>query len=151
MERYLKSKLENGVFFEVAEKTSKTMSAIKGKNNKTTELKFRMLLVRNGITGWKRNYSKIKGKPDFYFPSKKIAVFVDGCFWHGCPKCGHIPKTRSEYWETKIRRNKERDILVTKENTEHGILVLRFWEHELKDKENINKIIQSLIRELEGR
>lgn len=136
------------IFFNVSEKTRKTMSAIKSKNNRTTELKLKMLLVKNGISGWKTNYKEIEGTPDFYFINEKIAIYVDGCFWHGCPKCGHIPKIRTEYWERKIENNKKRDLRVTKDNEKDGILVLRIWEHQLKksdDRKVFIKKVQDLI------
>lgn len=148
MERYLKDKLKGCSFSEVSEKTRKVMSAVKGKNNRSTEERLAMLLARNKISGWTRNYLLITGKPDFYFKNEKIAIYVDGCFWHGCPKCGHIPKTRTEYWKAKIEKNKERDLKVTLENEQNGVLVLRFWEHELKNKNGrknaIDKILSSI-------
>ena len=93
-----------------------------------------MLLVRNHLRGWSTNYREIVGKPDFFFKQENVAIFIDGCFWHGCPQCGHIPKTRSDFWKAKITRNKERDMKVTSENEQKGVKVLRFWEHELKNK-----------------
>ncbi|MGD9382298.1 MAG: very short patch repair endonuclease, partial [Candidatus Thorarchaeota archaeon] len=74
---------------------------------------------------------ELKGKPDFFFPEKRVVVFVDGCFWHGCPKCGHVPKTNSAFWRTKIQRNKERDNRTSTLLQEQGFTVIRFWEHEL--------------------
>ena len=133
MEKALREKLRNGKFSEVPATRSKTMSAIKGKGNKTTEIKFRFALVRAGISGWKMNQTDILGKPDFYFPKNKLAVFIDGCFWHGCPKCGHIPKTNTEYWREKITRNKKRDNSTTRKLRYRNFKVLRFWEHELKN------------------
>ena len=105
----------------------------------------KMALVRNKISGWKMNYNNLKGKPDFYFKESNLAVFVDGCFWHGCPKCGHIPKTRSEFWEAKINRNKERDLNNESILKSDGVKVLRFWEHELNKKNNIESIIHKII------
>ncbi len=151
MERYLKNKLKNGTFQNVADKTSKTMSAIKGMNNKTTELCFRMMLARNGVKGWKMNYKSIVGKPDFFFEDRKLAVFIDGCYWHGCPTCGHIPKKHSEFWKAKIKRNQERDKRVTRENEDNGIKVIRFWEHELKSSENRKIVIKNVIKILSRR
>lgn len=66
---------------------SKIMAAIKGRNNKSTELRLRMILVSLGISGWKMQKQGMPGRPDFYFESRKLIIFVDGCFWHGCPKC----------------------------------------------------------------
>ncbi len=132
MEKILKKKLKGGKFSNVPVTRSNTMRSIKGKGNKTTEAKFRMGLVRAGINGWQMHNKKIIGKPDFYFPSLKLAVFIDGCFWHGCPQCGHIPRTNREYWQTKIQRNKSRDLSVTRRLKYRGYKVLRFWEHSLK-------------------
>ena len=148
MEKKLKEYLIDGNFGMVSERRSKTMSAIKGKNNKSTELKLNMAFVRAGICGWNRNYKELPGKPDFYFSNKKLAIFVDGCYWHGCPVCGHIPKTRSEFWKAKIERNKERDEKYNKELAKLGINVIRFWEHELKDKIELEKSINKIKNEL---
>ena len=150
MEKKLKQYLEKGSFFNVSEKRSKTMSAIKGKSNKSTEISLQMALVRREISGWSRNERSLPGKPDFYFDKKKLAIFVDGCFWHGCPICGHIPKTRSDFWRAKIQRNQERDDKVRKELEASGIQVLRFWEHELKNKVSLNKIVNDIIEKLNG-
>jgi len=144
MEKKLKKFLHDGQFKDVPEVRSKTMAAIKSKNNKTTELKLRMLLVRNRISGWKMN-CPLKGTPDFYFSEAKLAVFIDGCYWHGCPKCGHIPKTRTEFWTAKIARNRARDQKITRLLKKQGITVLRFWEHQLKIEKNANSVLSKII------
>jgi DNA mismatch endonuclease (patch repair protein) len=97
--------LVNGSFGNVSETHSRRMGAIRGKGNRTTEVRFRAMLVRAGIRGWTMQTKGIKGKPDFYFPKSKVAVFLDGCFWHGCPKCGHVPSVNRPYWKAKIKRN----------------------------------------------
>ncbi len=132
MERFLKTRLENGRFSDVTAQRSRIMSAIRGKSNRTTELPLKMAFVRAGVKGWVLHPPTICGKPDFYFPAQRIAVFVDGCFWHGCPKCGHIPHTRSAFWEAKIRRNRQRDTNNTRLLASAGIQSFRFWEHELR-------------------
>src|SRR5437660_12586017 len=132
MERFLKSKLENGWFENVSPLRSRTMSAIRGKSNKSTELVLKMAFVRARVKGWVLHPAMICGKPDFYFPKKKLAIFVDGCFWHGCPKCGHIPRTRSIFWQAKISRNRQRDRKTKRLLTASGIRILRIWEHGLK-------------------
>lgn len=76
----------------------------------------------------------LTGTPDFYFPLKGIAVFVDGCFWHGCPKCGHIPKANRSYWRAKLAGNKRRDMRVQTALSEDGIRVVRIWECRLRDE-----------------
>jgi DNA mismatch endonuclease (patch repair protein) len=74
------------------------MSLIRGKGNKQTEQALLALLKRDKITGWRRHLP-LPGKPDFAFTKQKVAVFVDGCFWHGCPKCYTRPKTNRKFWD----------------------------------------------------
>lgn len=76
--------------------------------------------------------SDLPGTPDILFRSAHLAVFVDGCFWHGCRKCGHIPATNSAYWAEKINRNRARDRRVTAQLRQRGFRVIRIWEHQLK-------------------
>ena len=146
MERKLRKTLKGGKFKNVPAVRSKTMSAIRGKNNRTTELCFRMALVRAGINGWETNVEDLVGKPDFFFRKKHIAVFVDGCFWHGCPKCGHFPKTRSSFWKMKILRNKERDKKNRRKLRREGIKVVNIWEHSLHNLRGINSKIKMIIK-----
>lgn len=111
---------------------SELMSRIRSKGNRSTELAMRMALVRAGISGWRLHPKDVTGKPDFVFPVAKVAVFVDGCFWHGCPECGHIPKSNTKYWEEKIRKNTERDQRQRSKLIDEGWIVVRVWEHELQ-------------------
>jgi DNA mismatch endonuclease (patch repair protein) len=92
----------------------------------------RLALVRARLSGWLLHTSGVPGSPDFFFPSARVVVFVDGCFWHGCA-CGHLPATNKKFWNAKIERNRERDRQTTARLEAEGIKVLRFWEHELKD------------------
>ncbi len=96
-------------------------------------MRFRALLVRAGIRGWTMSTKAIKGKPDFYFPDSKVAVFLDGCFWHGCPQCGHVPTVNRPFWKAKIERNQQRDVETDELLRQAGIIAIRFWEHELRD------------------
>jgi DNA mismatch endonuclease (patch repair protein) len=109
------------------------MRAVKGKGNKTTEQAVRLALVREGIDGWIMHPTHVPGKPDFFFPDANLAIFVDGCFWHGCARCGHIPKVNSSFWRAKIERNRKRDAATTKRLKADRVKVLRFWEHEISD------------------
>ncbi len=106
------------------------MSRIRGKNTKP-ELLLRKALWRKGARY--RLHYKIPGRPDIVFVGKRIAVFVDGCFWHGCPEHGVSPKTNAAFWRKKIRGNVERDRRITEELRRDGWTVLRFWEHEVRD------------------
>jgi DNA mismatch endonuclease (patch repair protein) len=106
------------------------MSRIKGKDTKP-EVMLRKQLYARGITGYRIHYN-ILGKPDIVFPKKKIAIFIDGCFWHKCPICFVKPKTRTEFWMKKIESNVKRDKIVKETLEKEGWIVLRFWEHEVK-------------------
>lgn len=108
------------------EKRSKVMASIKGKDTKPELLLWDLLDHRRF-----GRYPRIHGNPDIGNNSRKIAVFVDGCFWHGCPKCYKPPTTRPEYWSSKLKRNIENDRKVSKELAGDGYTVLRFWEHEV--------------------
>lgn len=103
------------------------MSRIRGRGNKDTELALMKLLRWHRITGWRRN-QPIFGKPDFVFHKERVAVFVDGCFWHGCPRHATKPKTNRAYWRSKFDRNKQRDRQVNRCLRENGWHVLRIWE-----------------------
>jgi len=146
MERKLRNKLKGGKFKNVPAVRSKTMAAIRGKNNRATELRLRMALVSAGIRGWETNVEELPGKPDFFFRKKKLAIFVDGCFWHGCPKCGHYPKTRSSFWKMKILRNKERDRKNRENLRRRCIRVVGMWEHSLKTPEKLVLSVERLKR-----
>lgn len=123
-------------------KRSATMSRIRGSGNKDTELRLIQIFRPSGITGWRRG-SKLQGRPDFVFPKLKTAVFVDGCFWHGCPKHATWPKTRAAFWLAKITGNKARDRRVNRELRAKGWKVVRVWEHELRNK-NLPRLLKRL-------
>ena len=114
-------------------KRSEVMSRIRGRGNKNTEVALAKLLRANGITGWRR-HQPVFGKPDFIFREVRLAVFVDGCFWHGCPRHASIPKSNGAFWRRKLAANKARDRLVTRTLRARGWHVLRIWEHELARK-----------------
>jgi DNA mismatch endonuclease (patch repair protein) len=118
-------------------KRSLIMAKVLGRGNRSTELRLLSAFREHGIKGWRRHY-RITGTPDFAFPREKLAVFVDGCFWHGCPKCGRIPSTNSQYWTTKIKRNCERDIAHSRKLKSLGWRVLRVWEHQLSQSKIIS-------------
>jgi DNA mismatch endonuclease (patch repair protein) len=118
--------------FETTKQRSDNMRAIRATSNATTEQRFRGLLVRNSVRGWSVREGSVLGTPDFFFKTQRVAVFVDGCFWHGCPKCGHIPKANSSYWMKKLTHNKKRDSQVSASLRRSGIRVVRIWECELR-------------------
>ena len=127
------------------EKRSDVMSKIKCSGNKSTELKLISVFRDMGITGWRRG-SKMNGKPDFIFPKLKIAVFADGCFWHGHDCRQSNPENNADYWLPKIQRNKERDKEVSEHLQSRGWQVIRIWECELrkKNKPLLNKKLRPL-------
>lgn len=112
------------------------MSRIKGKGNKDTELVMIQILQKHHVSGWRRNQA-VLGKPDFVFPKQKIALFVDGCFWHGCPKHSNMPKNNREFWKNKLEGNIKRDKNVSRELRKTRWKVVRVWEHELKYPERV--------------
>lgn len=125
-----------------SKKRSDIMSKVRSNNNKSTELALIKFFKENHITGWKRNYP-VKGHPDFVFLDKKIAVFVDGCFWHGHDCRNTRPSDNAEYWQKKRERNIKHDKEVTAMFENRGWTVIRIWECELKNKNRsalINKL-----------
>ena len=127
-------------------KRSDVMSRIRSRGNKDTELALAKLFRAHGISGWRRN-QKIFGKPDFVFRAARLAVFVDGCFWHGCPRHGTKPKGNAAFWRRKFSRNKQRDELVNRTLRRTGWRVLRVWEHELARK-NEARLVRRIQRTL---
>lgn len=120
------------------EKRSEIMSAVHSKQNKTTELRLIEIFKEHKITGWRRNY-KVKGHPDFVFLDKKIAIFVDGCFWHGHDCRNTRPSDNQEYWQKKRERNIRHDKEITALFESRGWTVIRIWECELK-KKNVDSL-----------
>ena len=113
------------------QKRSEVMSAIRSKGNRSTEARMVSLFRKHGIIGWRRHLP-LPGRPDFVFRSQRVVVFVDGCFWHGCPKCYHAPSSNVEFWTGKVERNRRRDRKVARELRSAGWGVIRVWECALK-------------------
>ena len=123
-------------------KRSEVMRAIKSKNTKTTELKMMEIFKELHIKGWRRTYPLI-GKPDFVFPKKRIAVFVDGCFWHGHDCRNVTPSANANFWNTKRDYNRKHDQIVTETLIKKNWTVIRIWECELK-KKNREKLLEKI-------
>ena len=121
-------------FKRPSQERSRNMRAIRSARNLTTERRLLALLAKSGLRGWKVRPSKDPGTPDFVFPFQRVIVFCDGCFFHGCPKCGHVPRTNAAYWRAKIARNQRRDRRISRELRSLGYSVLRIWECQLRDK-----------------
>lgn len=109
---------------------SRVMSRIRSSGNHSTEKRLMTLFRESGIVGWRRR-CRLFGRPDFVFYAERVVVFVDGCFWHGCPRCRNKPRTNTGYWTNKNRRNMARDRLVSRTLTKTNWLVVRIWEHSL--------------------
>ena len=125
-------------------KRSEVMSHIRGHGNKDTELALVRVFRQHRVTGWRRHQA-VFGKPDFVFPKLRLAVFVDGCFWHGCPRHETKPRHNAAFWGKKFARNKARDRLVTRTLRQSGWRVLRIWEHELA-RRNEARLVSRLRR-----
>ncbi|MEO8662762.1 MAG: very short patch repair endonuclease [Bryobacteraceae bacterium] len=110
---------------------SKVMAQVHSQRNRSTEWRLRACLIRAGIRGWKMNSTNLLGKPDFVFLHQRVLLFVDGCYWHGCPKCYRRPSSNTEYWDAKVARNRKRDARTTAQLRQDGWRVLRIWEHQL--------------------
>ena len=124
------------------EVTSIVMRANKAKNT-NPELLLRKALFRNDLKGYRLNYKKVPGRPDIAFVSKKIAIFVNGCYWHRCPKCNlPIPKSNSIFWQEKFKRNKERDKRKNRELRVLGWMAMTIWECEIN--KHLNKQIDKI-------
>ena len=121
---------------------SKVMSANKAKNTKP-ELLLRKALLKDGHRGYRLNWKKVPGRPDIAFPSKKLAIFVNGCYWHRCPKCDlSLPKTNTKFWKEKFDKNIKRDKKKNDELLSLDWNVLVFWECDIKS--NISNSIQKI-------
>lgn len=125
------------------EATSRVMSANKAKDTRP-ELKLRKALWAAGLRGYRTNWKKAPGRPDIAFPSRKIAIFVNGCFWHACSKCKQtLPKSNRAFWNDKFKKNKERDVNKVNELKKLNWTSIVVWECEMKN--NLEKVTRSLI------
>lgn len=132
-------------------KRSQVMAAIRSKGNRTTELRLVTILRAAGITGWRRHL-RLPGSPDFAFPAARLAVFVDGCFWHGCKAHCRIPKSRRAFWRGKISRNMDRDKAAAGALRRAGWRVARIWEHALHQPGRVTgRLARLLNRRPDGR
>lgn len=128
-------------------KRSQIMSVIQGTGNRSTEGRIRYRLVAAGFSGWLLHDKRVAGKPDFTFPKEKVAIFVDGCFWHGCHSCRNIPSANRSFWRRKIFSNRTRDQKVSVTLRKSGWKPLRLWEHEVRrSPEKCLKKIESLLK-----
>ncbi|MGI6230755.1 MAG: very short patch repair endonuclease [Tractidigestivibacter sp.] len=131
-----------------SEATRHVMQANKSENTKP-ELKMRQALREHGYTGYRLHWKKVPGRPDVCFPGRKIAIFVNGCFWHRCPYCGlSMPKSNVEYWSKKFARNRSRDARNNAQLVSEGWTVIIVWECRLK-KGRLESTMQDVLAELD--
>jgi DNA mismatch endonuclease (patch repair protein) len=127
------------------DKRSAVMAAIRGRGNRSTERTFAALLRCARLRGWTLHSRDVVGKPDFFFEETQVAVFVDGCFWHGCPKCFKAPRQNAEFWALKIGRNRKRDRAVSRKLRRQGIRVVRVWEHDVEARtQRLERVLEML-------
>src|ERR1700687_6349881 len=127
------------------EQRSRNMTSIRSKGNATTEIAFKCLLRNARISGWRRHLT-LPGKPDFVFRSQRLAVFIDGCFWHGCPRCYRMPEDNRPYWKAKVLSNRRRDQRRSRQLRSLKWQVLRIWEHSLKSPRGRARVLARLTR-----
>lgn len=126
------------------------MAAIRSAGNKATELRLAAMLRRARITGWRRHWP-VTGRPDFAFRAERVAVFVDGCYWHGCARHHRLPSDNRAYWRRKLERNRARDRAVTRALRADGWRVVRFWEHDLRDEARVLKRLGAILEQRRAR
>jgi len=111
--------------------TRKAMQANRGKNTKP-ELELRRLLREAGYPGYRLHWKKAPGRPDIAYPGRKVAIFVNGCYWHRCPHCAQPPpKSNADFWEAKFRANRDRDARTSAKLAAAGWTVATVWECQL--------------------
>jgi DNA mismatch endonuclease, patch repair protein len=126
----LKRTLKFGKFSNVSVARSSLMRSIRSTATHP-ERRLRSRIAQSAISGWVIHPKLIPGRPDFYFEHKRVAIFVDGCFWHACRKCYRDPKTNPDFWNQKFLTNKRRDRQVNRQLRASGHTVIRFWEHRI--------------------
>jgi len=121
---------------------SRIMAAIRSRGNTTTELPLAKLLWAAGLRGYRKHWPVV-GKPDFAWPGRRVAVFVDGCFWHGC-RCKRLPRTNTEFWRDKIVTNMRRDRRVSRTLRREGWTVIRVKECAVRRASTLARIAKAV-------
>ena len=115
-----------------SEAARRTMAANRSRDTKP-ELLLRSLLRAGGYPGYRLHWKKAPGRPDIAYPGRKVAIFVNGCYWHRCPSCRPpAPKANAEFWEAKFVANETRDARQHQVLEQSGWTVLIVWECELR-------------------
>jgi DNA mismatch endonuclease (patch repair protein) len=145
-------------------KRSDVMSRIRSRGNEGTEIAFVGILRKHRLKGWRRHHPLMltsssgrskhcaarsrRVRPDFVFQEIKLAVFVDGCFWHGCPEHGTRPTGNRQFWESKLESNRARDRFVTRQLRRKNWSVLRIWEHQLEHGDRVAARVKRAIAQI---
>jgi DNA mismatch endonuclease (patch repair protein) len=129
----------------ISESRARIMASIRGTGNETTELAMARVLRQSRMSGWRRHLP-LPGRPDFAWARQRVALFVDGCFWHGCPKCYRAPKHNRAFWRTKIQGNRARDKRVSAALRRRGWVVLRVWECQVASPKVLSKLQRALTK-----
>ncbi|MGH7812406.1 MAG: very short patch repair endonuclease [Candidatus Binataceae bacterium] len=126
-------------------KRSEIMKSIKPQGNRSTELRLVSVFRRAGLTGWRRHV-QLPGRPDFSFRKQRVAIFVDGDFWHGNPRRFRLPKTNRAFWREKIRYNRAKDKRVARLLRSQGWTVVRIWESTLRRQQDscLKRVLRAL-------
>lgn len=127
-------------------------AAMRGNRAEDTspELLLRSALWKSGIRSYRKHLKHLPGRPDIAFPRYRLAVFVNGCFWHCCPKCNiPTPRTNTTYWREKLRRNVERDKRVFSQLEQAGWRTMRLWECEIQ--KSIERSVSRIHQEIKNR
>lgn len=129
------------------ESTSRVMSANKAKNTKP-EMILRKMLWHSGLKGYRLHWEKVPGRPDIAYPKRKVAIFINGCFWHRCPHCNlPLPKSNIEFWRNKFNKNKERDKRKEQALKKVGWKVFTIWECTIKkDPDKVIKEVKKYLK-----
>ncbi len=144
MERNLRETLPAGKFPDVESEISRKMRSIHSSGTKP-EIELRHMLESILPDGSNIYFNhELPGRPDIFIPDLNLVIFCDGCFFHGCPEHGHIPKRNSNYWSTKIKNNQRRDHRVNYKLRTSGYSVWRIWEHHFSNNELRNRLISLL-------
>ena len=129
-----------------SETISKVMQANKGRDT-SPEIRLRKALWHGNLKGYRLNAKGLPGRPDITYPRARLAIFVNGCFWHRCPMCNPpLPKSNSDFWSEKFHKNLERDEAKTRKLREMGWEVLTVWECEIRG--DVNSIVDRVAEAL---
>ena len=119
------------------------MAAVRSSGNRSTEARLRAILTQAEIVGWREQAKDLSGVPDFVFDQERVIIFVDGCFWHGCPHCYRRPSSSQKYWDEKVQTNMKRDRRIRAKLRRQGWSVLCVWEHSLTEPDKVIRRIKA--------